>query len=299
VDGRTRPKGELVPDYYPAAVTMAEWDAAQPATRGRRGNTSRPGSEEANLFSGIVWEERGKRKMSVNPVSVGGKRYQYLVSYHDQWEKPIEGGRGCRYEPFEEMMLQTVSELEAEEVLAPGRVSDERSRRMQELTALLTNGRSRLDQIEAALADLTTDGSEVPALQRSAGVIERQMQEMGQELKQLQEEAETSWPSALGEAQSLVEVLREKKGTPEEGAIRLRLKAALRGLLESVWVYVQPVHRTARVIHAQIYFRSGRVKYVRTAAPANPPAGFQILDLRGCDFRKGDVGHVTPNAAGA
>ena len=150
----------------------------------------------------------------------------------------------------------------------------------------------RIATLEAQQIDPATDSDLLPSVQ--TGIIEarRRQREKAKELRALEEEASTSRTKSLGACQSALSLL----DTPERRRVG---KARIRQLVEAIWVLVQPVSRTSRIIHAQLYLRGGRRVY-RQLRPTTLPAGVAVWQLEPCDFRAGDVGDATRHAqAGA
>ena len=58
-DGKPVEDGEAIPNYYPAVVTETEWYVVQSAMKSRFRHYGRPGKDETNLFTGIVFDVEG------------------------------------------------------------------------------------------------------------------------------------------------------------------------------------------------------------------------------------------------
>lgn len=291
--GRNMKKdGAPIAGYYPAVVTEAVWEHAQAAVAGRRGRSGRPSEREANLFTGIVHDARSGERMSVKPIlggTKGAKRYyRYLVA--PRVGESCSAGNGLSYPPFEDALVRGILGLKPRDVLPPGPEVDAREARIGELTARLVALDHRLETLQQTLGDPGTPAAEVSPLVAVVRQVAAHKEATAKELTALKFEAQTGKTETLGEVQSLLEILRDAEGTPEEPDMRRRVKSALRWLVEEVWVLVQPVHRLARIGHVQVYLRGGARQYF-LVMPARPCRA-QPWDLRGADFRAGDLGDV-------
>ena len=269
---------------------------ANAARAGRRRAAGRPGSNEANLFTGIVYEATSRERMALHPHTSGPvndrRRYQYLVALR-LGRKPGPG-RGFIYEPFEQCVLATVAQLRPHDVLPPDAQLDEREARIATLTARVVTLTQREHDIETQLAD-PDNANAVPALAKALNRLATDRAAASSELEALKMDSLTGRAEQLGETHSLLDLLQEAKGAPDEADLRRRVKAALRLVVNQIWVYVQPVTNRLRVVHVQIYLRSGQRRYIRIPT-ANLPGGFQPLDLSDSDFRTGHIPHAAADS---
>jgi Recombinase/Resolvase, N terminal domain len=274
-------EGKPIPGYYPNVASREEWEAAQASVQRRRQGGGRPGEGEPNLFSGILYETSGGERLHLRPEIRGGVRYQYL--------RPWPVGRSKVYIPYvpvEDWLVRAIGGLKAEDVLPPGQEADAKLRRIKDLSNDVMKLADLLAQLEAKQRDPHTDPDLRPSVDIGIIDVRRQQREKTKELRSLEEEANTSRTKSLGACQSALSLL----DTTERRHVA---KVRIRQLVESIWLLVQPVTRTSRIIHAQIYLRGGRRVY-RQLRPATPlPAGVTVWQLEPCDFRAGDVGHAT------
>jgi DNA invertase Pin-like site-specific DNA recombinase len=274
--------GDPIPGYYPAVVTEQEWRAANAVIRGRYRTCGQPGEDEANLFTGVLFDARSRERLHKRPTWKQGKRYEYLVAPR------AEQRAWMPYRPVEEWLVRCLGGLRAEHVLPPGEEADARLRRISELSREVMALAGRLATLEAQQIDPATDPDLLPSLQ--GGIVEarRRQRERTRELRALEEEANTSLTKWLGACQSVLSLL----DTPER---RRTAKARIRQLVESIWLVVQPVRHGCRVVHAQIYLRGGRRVY-RTMRPDVLPPSFALWRCKDADFRAGDIGDDAVNA---
>jgi DNA invertase Pin-like site-specific DNA recombinase len=280
--GKQKPTGEVIRNYYPAVVSEADWHAAQKATKGRYRCSGRPGEGEANLFTGIVFDAESKEAMHKKPCVVRGVKYNYLIAHRAANRKRVP------YEAVEAGIVRMLGELKAEDVLPPGEEVDAKLRRIGELTQEVEALADRLKTLEEQQIDPKTNKRLLPSIQRGIIAVSENHEEKTRELRQLEEEAHTNRTKPLGACQSALALL----DTAER---RRTAKGRIRQLVESIWLLVQPVSRTSRIVHVQIYLRGGRKVY-RQILPPNPPAGLRPWPLRDCDFRAGNVGDIARQA---
>ena len=287
-DGRNmKPAGSPVVAFWPAAVSEDDWQLAQAAVAGRKGKRGRPGNSEANLFTGLVREAQTGERMAVRSFRFGPDiRRHYLVATRlgDSCAK----GLGMPYRDFEECVLEELRMMLAADILPPSPERDAREGRIRELTARLV----ALDQREATLQAAAADPEQTGA--DSILTVLRQVaahkQTAAKELDALKWESRTGRAEALGDTQSIIDLLHD--ATPEEATeYRRRLKGALVWVVEEIRLLVQPVSRTARIGHILIYLRGGRRRYVRSFSQLRHAVEPWHCD--GLDFRAGEI----PDAA--
>ena len=144
---------------------------------------------------------------------------------------------------------------------------------------------------EARLADPALDPAVQPSIERAIGELTRQKETVGKARRALKEKASASGlHETLTEYKELRKILR-KAAPDERGPLRRRVKARVRNLLEEIWVLIQPIHKSCRIIHVVLYFRGGTRRYVRSV-----PALRRVVEPWHCanfDFRAGEI----PDAA--
>jgi hypothetical protein len=287
-EGKKVRRGPPVPGYYPALITEDDWLRVQDAIRRRRFNkVGRPGTDEANLFTGLVRNAATGSPMSEDNKGTRGRPYRYLSSTtHD--------GPGLAhstpYDRFEEAVLSAVDQVQ--DTLAPGARAGEQQRRLKQaeekaLAAAAREGMVR-DARDAAKGSPAAYGA---FLQELAAVAEERSA-LEAEVDRLRAEGLTAQAGALDQTKDLIGQLDELAQDParaeELAQARRRVKRALANVLAGVWVYVQDVNRSSRVIHVQLHFRGGRretftydVIHYRATEKTLRAA---TLDLAGVDF---------------
>jgi DNA invertase Pin-like site-specific DNA recombinase len=235
--------GKANPHFYPAIITEREFYAARSCLAARRGKHGRLPEGRVNLFSGLLRDARGGGTFhEVDKGKRGGRR---LVSY-----KGIQGIAGQSItsfpaETFERAILSCLREIKPAEILpreAGG--ADEAIA----LTGRLAEVESQIEHLKARLQARYSDAI--------ADVLERHEADSKALLAKLMEarlKASAPLSEAWGECRSLLELL---DSAPDPEAARIRLKAAIRRIVEGIWcVFVgRDSHRLAVV---QIWFAGG------------------------------------------
>jgi DNA invertase Pin-like site-specific DNA recombinase len=294
--GHQQAVGEPIPGYYPAVITEDEWLRTQAMMDGRRRAAGRPGAVETNLFTGLVLEANSRERLSCTCASAGdGKRmriYRYLANTQKA------GGIRFAYDQFEAGILRRIGQFTERDVLPSAAAADAREARIGKLQDQLRAIDQRMD-----MTSKDYDAEDDPEVRnRLKASLRRQAEEkraVAKDLERLKLESATGLADALKEAKSIIAVLDEARGKPQEESLRRRLKVALRWLVDEVWLVVQPVHSKLNVGHAQIYLRGvARPRYVQLLPlpPRRLPDGFEPWHLGACDFRAGDVGHAARGA---
>jgi hypothetical protein len=189
--------------------------------------------------------------------------------------------------------------------MPPDAALTERERRIAELTGRLPILDRRLETTGQEL-DEEEETETRKQIKASLKRLGEEKTQVVKELKVLKFESMTGRGESVAETGSLIEMLDDVRGTPEEESVRRQLKAAIRWVVEEIWVLVQPIHQRAALAHVQVYLRGGSSRYLQILPAgkyARLPQGFAAWNLETCDFRAGgtsgpsaDVGHVTDEA---
>ncbi|HYT87220.1 MAG TPA: recombinase family protein, partial [Gemmataceae bacterium] len=297
-------EGKPISGYYPAVVEEKEWAVVQAGVLDRKKRRGRPGNHEANLFTGIVYEAETREKMCVRTIHHGRREeskrpYQYLLAF--RLGATAKTGKGLSYPAFERCVLRTIRELQPRDVLPQSTEQTERDVQITSLTAQLVALDHQHSTLEAVLVEPGQDPEGVKSLVAAIGQIAAKKAATAKQLEALKLDSLTGRAEALGEAQSLADMLDRKildvaegKAEPSElDDLRRHLKSAIRWVIDSIWVLVQPINQLCRIGHIQIYLRSGVRKYV-PILPENLRGGVP-WDLRDADFRGGDISGIAPD----
>jgi DNA invertase Pin-like site-specific DNA recombinase len=238
--------GPPIPNYFPAAVTEEEWLAARGQAAKRLTSPGRTGGH-VNPFAGLLKcaLDGSGYTCGMRPASKGRGRAMRMLSNNAGRE-----GRGkiatFPYDTFEAAVLSCLHELAPHEILNGDSGPDE--------VLVLEAQWQRLDaDIKAIEAELDARG-ESPTLYRRLRAKEAEFKEVAERRAAAQQRAANPLSSAWGEAQSLMEALGS---APDPRDARVRLRAALRRIVDSIWLLVVP-SRKDRLCAVQVWFAGGK-----------------------------------------
>jgi DNA invertase Pin-like site-specific DNA recombinase len=241
-DANDRPRGEPIPNYYPAVISEAEFYAARAASAGRKAKQGRIGNNVANLFGGLLRNARDGSTYYAATRSNNGMVSRMLLN-----QSSIEGRSRCYtfpYATFENAVLSQLREIDPADVL--GRKDGPAD------TAVLRAELSWVRERKTALAAELLKG-DVAALAHALRKLEAREAELAAKLDGAEEKAVKPETETWQDAKSLVQML---DSTPDPEDIRLRLRAALRRMVDSIWLLVVPRGRD-RLCQAQVWFAGG------------------------------------------
>jgi DNA invertase Pin-like site-specific DNA recombinase len=249
------PDGEPIPGHYPAVVTEAEWHEAQAALQRRAGGrgAGRTGSEETNLFTGLVHEATTGEKMHV--VNARGrkgkgerKRYVYLCPTQ---ETGAPGGKRIDYTVFEAAILSLLKELTPADIAADGEHVNGRQAEIARLSGRLLDLDSRLERARQRARTAGDFDAFLDLIQE----LQAERQQVSERRATLEREGDDRSSADLGEAQSIIDLLA-KAPPGEREELRRRLKGRIRQLIAGAWVVV--VRQGKRCLcGVQLWFRAG------------------------------------------
>jgi hypothetical protein len=288
-----QPEGAPIKDYFPAGVTEDEFWAAR-AGNGRRGTkrTTRAGKHVC-LFAGLLFNARdgGDYIAASKPTrgAAGAARtYRRVLITRASLVQHVPA---CSFplDVFEQAVLSRLAEIRPHDILNGDCPPDE-------TTAL----RAEHDNVQAELDAGTVFMNEhgfSDAIGKRITLLEERKRKLLADLAQARQQAAHPLSESWGEAKSLVGVLNNATDLVD---VRIRLRAALRRIVDSIWILVVTRGRD-RLCACQIWF-NGAVPRCRSyfilhrAAGNHRPADWYVrsfadvhqadaLDLR----RKADV----------
>lgn len=273
--------GKPIADYFPAVVSEDIWLAARAAAEQRRRKRGRY-SKHLNVFAGLLRDARDGGSYYVVHRGPCREKYQYVLINGES----VEGRAPARAFPFasfEQGVLALLREIDAAALVESDAEPDE---------ALVLGG--ELARVETSIAVLGADmdeHGESPTLLKRLRQKEARQRELIERLAEANRRAASPLSAAWGEAQSLVDALAHAVDPTDA---RLRLRAALRRIVEAVYLLVVPRGRR-RLCGVQIFFAGGarrdylilHVPASTAGAAARPPkwyahslAGAPPFDLR-------------------
>jgi DNA invertase Pin-like site-specific DNA recombinase len=263
---RRKPEGPPIAGFYPVVITEEEYWLAQRARDGRKKAAPRQG-KLANLFSGLLRNARNGET-----YIAASKRTRVLVSYGSQegrspaWSFPLP--------IFETAIRRQLKEIDAHSILNGDTGPDETI----VLAGQLASVEAKIAEFEAQLLE-----GDVAALARVLRRLEDDKATLASRLAEARQKAAHPLSEAWGEMQSIPEELTEDQ--------RIRYRAALRRIVDSIWLLVVPRGRD-RICAAQVFFAPGkRVRHYlihHRAAGNHRPGSWSVRSLatihKGADF---------------
>jgi DNA invertase Pin-like site-specific DNA recombinase len=242
--GGRRPDGGPVPNYYPAVISEEEWSAAQAALACRRTKPGRLGKGAINLFAGLLHSARDGGTM--HRLNRGKPRGQpVLVPYRGR-----QGLGRCVSFParvLERAVLSCLREIDPREVLP---WKDRGGDRVLTLSGRLQEVQDRSERIKQKLLE----SPDVDALVDVLRTLEEKHKALAEELAEARREAASPPMEAWGQCRTLIDALDR---APDQGEARVRLRAALRRIVDGVWVLAVGRGRD-RLAAAQLWFADGK-----------------------------------------
>jgi DNA invertase Pin-like site-specific DNA recombinase len=247
--------GEPIVGYFPRVVDEPEWEAAMVGLAQRLKVRGSIGRTVVNVFAGLLRHARDgdrfylaskPRRDKGSPP--GGKRHVLINARHVEG---LERSYSFPFDVFERAIIGQLREVNPREVLGEPPGTDD----VTAVSDQLTRVESSIALIEA---DMEANG-ESPTLFRRLREKEAAKKRLAQELADKRRKAASPLAATWGEAQALMAAL-DKAPDPQDA--RLRLRAAIRRIVESVWLLV--VRRGSHWFCAvQVHFRGdGRRDYL-------------------------------------
>jgi DNA invertase Pin-like site-specific DNA recombinase len=240
-DGKRRPIGEVIADYYPPIIDEPTYLAVQAAITSRKHQRGRLGKRVRNLFTELIRDARDGATMNVVTKREDDPR---LVS-----ASAIRGVRGSEYvsisySVFEKAVLSQLAEIDPREILG----WEDKPDRSMVLAGEKEKVEEKIAELETAL--LEGDSAAVAKVIRHQEERKRQIEA---ELQEARQQEAHPLSQVWSTAQSLLTTLANSK---DQEDARLRLRSAIHRIIDAIWLLVIPRKRD-RVIAAQLWFADG------------------------------------------
>jgi len=270
--GKRKPDGEPIPGYYPVIIKEQEWFAARAAMSARKNKVGRPAKATINLFVGLLRDSRtGDSFSTVDKGEGNGGRL--LIPYHGT--QGVGDRTSFPAVAFERAVLSCLKEIDPLEILPK---KDRSGEKVLALSGRLEDVEGRMQRIKAKLLE----SPDVESLADVLGTLEGQRKAVAAELAVARQEAASPAMEAWGQCRSLIETM---DAAPDQADARVRLRATIRSIVESIWLLVVPLGRD-RLLAAQIWFKAGNNRsYLILHYPAqggfleSRPAGWRWKSL--------------------
>lgn len=272
------PDGPIITNYFPAVVTQTEFDLAS-AGRSVRRPVRDPAvkiGKHVELFAGLIKDAYDGGSYFTTSRREGGRQYRVLLNTNS-----AEGRAKCRSFPmpaFERAILCCLREIDPREILTDNQDPDE--------TLVLAGQLARVEsELAEATAFMDTEGFS-PTIGKRITALEARKREVVEKLSTARQIAAHPLRESWGEAQTLLSTLDT---APDKLEARVKLRAVIRRVVESMWIAVVPRGRS-RLCEVQMYFTAGKrrdymILYTPTKAngKGTTPPGTWVTTLTGHD----------------
>jgi DNA invertase Pin-like site-specific DNA recombinase len=247
-DAKQKPIGEVLHGYYPTVVTEQEFLAARVGANKRNNKKGPRQRKYLNLFSGLLRHAKDGEGFSLQNKGTAVNPHLLLVN--------TEGasGRGLfitfPYPIFEEAILKLLREIDPKEII-PSK-QPEKPARVEVLRVQLANVREQIKQLTEDLRQGYS--AAVSAVLREQEAVEARLKdELEEEKAKAASVPEKDW----SQFKDLAETLATAK---DQDDARLRLRAILRRMVDSVWLLIVARGRV-RLCAAQVWFKDGIIRH--------------------------------------
>jgi DNA invertase Pin-like site-specific DNA recombinase len=248
-DGKRVPIGNPVAGYFPALLTEREWLQAQAATAQRKVGGGRCGTGCANLFTGLIIDQRDGCTMRLWSKSGKRRTNQYLTSSGAR-----SGAPGSRFLSFPYAMMESCI-LRAILALDPGGIDVEGDTKRQELAALEKAVQERQERIAVLLAKIAQDDG-YAVLADVVVRLEGERRRLDDQAAALRAVLATGRDEALTDAHDIIGRLEGVSGQERED-LRSKVKARIATLISRISVLIEPEGRQSRYAQVRIEWRRG------------------------------------------
>ncbi|HJZ57857.1 MAG TPA: hypothetical protein VKE74_23055, partial [Gemmataceae bacterium] len=201
--------GEPILDYFPRAVTEAEWQAAQAALRSREKRGGRPTTQgdRVNVFQRLLYDAR-----SGDRLHIFGKGKRLLLGPVGARHRG-DSGTSFPLPAFERGILSALAELDPRELFDKDEGPDE----VAELSARI----ARIDTQLRALVNMFDEDEVIPEVADKVRAKNAERAKLVELLDQARARAASPRSAAWGTCQGIIEEL-DKAGDQRELRVRLR-----------------------------------------------------------------------------
>ncbi len=256
-EGERVPVGEPIKNYYPAVIDEATYYKAQ-ESKATRARHKSPPTQWINLFLGLVTNTIDGSACHIQTARAyrkNGDTYtqRRLTSYAHLRKEEGACPLSIDYYSFERFMLWLLYELKPEEVLPSKQAPPEQLQEAEDELAVI---KGRIAEIEKHLEDPET---QLDALVRSLKVLEAKRVSLEKEVDEIRGQTHTN---GLAQYSGLSKMLLDAEDEAEQQRLRLKLRAVIPRLIESIEVTPRRLPNRRIEVDARITYKSGLVKHV-------------------------------------
>jgi DNA invertase Pin-like site-specific DNA recombinase len=234
-----KPDGDPVPGYFPPVVSEEEFNASRAGVVQRKAAARGRVGGQVNVFAKLIRDAVDGGTYYMTARVDRGNRYYVLANLNS-----AEGRARCRsvsYPAFERAVLSLLSEVKPHQVMGRDDGPDE----VQVLGGELARVEAKIAELEAELLN-----GDVAALARVLRDQEGRKRDLAARLADARQKAAHPLGEVWGQTHTLLSVI---DGAPDPDDVRVRLRSALRRVVEEIWVLVVP-RGLARLVAVQVYF---------------------------------------------
>jgi DNA invertase Pin-like site-specific DNA recombinase len=239
------PDGDVIPDYFPAVVTEEEFLAVRAGAAQRKWRRGRIGDKLVNVFAGLLRDARGHASYYLTSRTNRPRGGRPAVTNRVLINMDQTEGRARAYsfpfDPFEAALLSMLAEVNPQEVTGKDDGPD---------NVMVLSG--EMARIEAKIAELEVEllNGEVAAVAKVLREQEAKKRDLAGRLSDARQKAVHPLSEVWGTTHSLLSAI---KSAPDQDDARLRLRSALRRVVDSIWVLVVP-RGIDRIAAVQVFF---------------------------------------------
>jgi hypothetical protein len=262
-------EGKVIADYFPRVISEKQWQLARLNAKTRLRKRGRIGGV-MNIFQGLL---KGAKDGFSYVVGLQSTKNPHPVLRSSAPRLGMGSTASFPLEVFERAILSKLAELDPREILKGDEPDDTLL-----LSGQLTVLEGKIGELEAEM--LTGD---IAALVRVMRTLEEQRRTLAEKLDKARREAAHPLSEAWGDASALLKALDE---APDPREARLRLRAALRRIVDSICLLVVPRGRD-RLAAVQIWFAGNEEhrdylilhRPAKANASARTAGGWRVLSL--------------------
>jgi DNA invertase Pin-like site-specific DNA recombinase len=235
-----KPDGEPIKGYFPRVIDDELWYRVRQGAEQRHRRQGKV-TADVNVFAGLLKGALDGLSYVAGLESKTGRRTLRSAAPR------MSAGKANSFplETFERSIFGMLKEINPHDILNGDQGPDE--------TIVLAGELARVEaSIAALIADMDEHG-ESPSLMKRVRDKEAQQRELSAKLAEARQKAAHPLSESWGEAQTLLDAIDR---APDKEEARLRLRAALRRIVEEIRLLVVPRGRD-RLAAAQIWFAGG------------------------------------------
>jgi DNA invertase Pin-like site-specific DNA recombinase len=279
------PIGDPLPHYYPRVISDALWAKVQSALTIRKTQRGPHGDRVRNLFTGLIRDARDGSTMTLVDKGKRGVGPQLVSS------AATRGEPGSKYASFpcchlEDALLRWTKELSPDDLLPEGD-HDQAADELAIAEGRLAEVREKIERCKQRLMADTDFDALLDVLSR----LESEAADVAARRDRLQQEMHAKRPASLRDSQQLIGALKRAEGD-DVVALRLRLRAKLRRIIEEIWMLIIP-RAKERIALLQVHLAGGHFRKLAIHVQHGQPMVWHEVQrdsaheqLLGVDLRK-------------